>query len=935
MELLVHSRHLGAAWKGRSTGALVLAGVLVAGSLGLSTSALAQPRSHPSGSAQAQSQASTPSDKGAPSVHRGDDPCPSPAAGSGWELSTTTFANEYTRHAYVGNGYLSQRVPSTGTGYINTGEKTGWPLYTPRYTGAFVSGLYAADPALAEGRAILAAIPTWSTLAVTVGGETFDGATAGTDISNYRQTLYLRCGLLRTSLTWTTSAGKITELVYDVLADRNDANVGAVRVQVTPHWAGTAKVVDVIDGAGARRVVQTHGGRRGQQTMDVAFRTLTTNIDGAVASTLSLGRNVRPTAERFSKARDLTASHLVAFPVKAGRTYQLAKFVGVDTELGSKNPRRAATRASQGAARTGWDRLYDRHAASWQGLWQTGDIAVPERDDLQDWVRAGLYGLYSSVRAGEDDSIAPTGLTSDNYAGLIFWDAELWMYPALLMLHPELAKPVLDFRYRTMPGARNNAIKLGYQGLFYPWNGAGTGDLWSECHSWEPPHCITQIHLQGDISLAHWQYYQATKDTTWLRRRGWPVIRGIAEFWAGRVTANLDGSYSITNTAGPDEYSNGVDDAVFTNAVAAISLRNAKAAATELGKQVPVEWTTIADNLRMPFDEAQQVFMQYDGYDGSVIKQADTVLLLYPLEWPMTNAVATNTLDYYTERTDPDGPAMTDAVHAIAAAAIGKPGCSTNTYLMRSIRPFVRDPFGQFAEARGEKAGAADPLAGSPALHFLTGSGGFAQVFTNGLTGFRWRGDRLHVDPLLPPQLPGGIKITGAQWQGRTLDITVGPDATTLKLRRGRPVTVESAVGDAVLSKGAPLTVKTRRPDLLPTDNLARCQPAQASSEEPGLYAEAAVDGSHATAWALDEQAGSLTIDLGRSERIAKIAVSWTTTLPATWQILTSLDALSWTAATLGADGTLAPAVDARYIRVELTRAAPTDRVGIREVAIS
>lgn len=905
---------------------MVLAGMLVAASLGLSTSIPAQAQPRPSTSAQSGK---------APSAPGANDPCPAPAGSSGWELSTTTFANEYTRHAYVGNGYLSQRVPSTGTGYINTGEKTGWPLYTPRYTGAFVSGLYAADPALAEGRAVIAAIPTWSTLAVTVGGETFDGTTAGTAISNYRQTLYLRCGLLRTSLTWTTSAGKATDLVYDVIADRNNANVGAVRVQMTPHWAGTARVADVIDGAGARRVVQTDGGRRGKETVDVAFRTMTTNIDGAVSSTLNHSGDVRPTAEHLSEARDLTASHLVAFPVKAGRMYELSKFVGVDTGPGSKNPRSEATRASTSAAKTGWDQLYARHATAWQDLWRTGDIAIPGQADLQESARAGLYGLYSSVRAGEDDSIAPTGLTSDNYAGLIFWDAELWMYPALLMLHPELAKPVLDFRYRTMPGARNNAIKLGYQGLFYPWNGAATGDLSSECHSWDPPHCITQIHLQGDISLAHWQYYEATKDTAWLRSRGWPVMRGIAEFWAGRVTANPDGSYSINNTAGPDEYSNGVNDAVFTNAVAAIALRNAKEAATALGEKVPAEWTTIADNLRMPFDKAQQVFMQYDGYDGSVIKQADTALLLYPLEWPMSKKVAANTLDYYTERTDPDGPAMTDAVHAIDAAAIGEPGCSTNTYLMRSIKPFVRDPFGQFAEARGVKAGAGDPLAGSPALHFLTGSGGFLQVFTNGLTGFRWRGDRLVVDPLLPPQLPKGFKITGADWQGRVFDITVGPDTTTLSLRSGKPVTVESAEGDAVVSTGAPLTIKTRRPDLVPTDNLARCQPAKASSEEPGLYAEAAVDGSHATAWALDEQAGSLTVDLGRRKRIANIAVTWTTTLPASSQILTSLDGHRWTAAAVGADGTLAPAVNARYVRVEVTRALPTDRVGIREVAVS
>ena len=92
------------------------------------------------------------------------EPAPTARNGAGWTLSTTTYDTAYTRHAYVGNGYLSQRVPPAGMGYVATGEKTGWPLYTPRYDGAFVAGLYGADPAIESGRTIDAAIPTWSTL---------------------------------------------------------------------------------------------------------------------------------------------------------------------------------------------------------------------------------------------------------------------------------------------------------------------------------------------------------------------------------------------------------------------------------------------------------------------------------------------------------------------------------------------------------------------------------------------------------------------------------------------------------------------------------------------------------------------------------------------------------------------------------------------------
>ena len=96
------------------------------------------------------------------------------------------------------------------------------------------------------------------------------------------------------------------------------------------------------------------------------------------------------------------------------------------------------------------------------------------------------------------------------------------------------------------------------------------------------------------------------------------------------------------------------------------------------------EWKTIADHLRMPFDATNQVFRQYDGYAGTLIKQADTVLLIYPMEWPMSQTVAANTLDYYAERTDPDGPAMTDAIHAVDSAQIGAAGLR-DEYLPRPL----------------------------------------------------------------------------------------------------------------------------------------------------------------------------------------------------------------------------------------------------------
>lgn len=279
----------------------------------------------------------------------------------------------------------------------------------------------------------------------------------------------------------------------------------------------------------------------------------------------------------------------VTRPVRSGRAYTAVKYVGVDTaltsltSLTSRAPRAAARTAAHRAARRGWAALLRSHRDAWRALWDAG-IEVPGHPDLQLWVRSAQYGLLSSPRAGARDSIAPTGLTGDNYAGMIFWDAETWMFPALLATRPELARPVLEYRYRTRAAAAENAARTAVKGLFHPWTSASHGRLWSECQSWQPPHCLTQNHLQGDIALAAWQYYLSTGDRRWLRERGWPLLDGLARYWTSRVTANTDGSYSVKEVAGPDEYSNGVTDGVYTNAVAATALRAAHDAARLLGR---------------------------------------------------------------------------------------------------------------------------------------------------------------------------------------------------------------------------------------------------------------------------------------------------------------------------------------------------------------
>lgn len=229
-------------------------------------------------------------------------------------MTSTRFGEAEGYDPYVGNGYLGHRVPPAGAGYAVRPEKTGWPLYTPRYDGAFVTGLYGSEPGTTEGREVLAALPSWTPLDLRVGPETFGADTPPGRISDYRQTLFLGCGLVRTSLRWTTADGRATDLVYEVLTDRSDVHAGAVRLTLTPRWTGTATVTGRLDGRGARRMTVAADG---------TFRTHGTGVDGAVVQTL------RPDAGP-GLVRDLR--------VRAGRSYTVEKYVGVDTALTSRTP---------------------------------------------------------------------------------------------------------------------------------------------------------------------------------------------------------------------------------------------------------------------------------------------------------------------------------------------------------------------------------------------------------------------------------------------------------------------------------------------------------------------------------------------------------------------------------------------------------------------
>jgi trehalose/maltose hydrolase-like predicted phosphorylase len=797
-------------------------------------------------------------------------------------ISTSQFVNQFDAEPYVGNGYFSQRIPAAGMGLLTGLGTIGWPLGTPRFTDALAAGLYAKTNASVgfypdETKQVIALIPTWSTLTFTTpSGDVYSPATVrASQISNYQQTEDLQTGTVTTSGTWTSPHGEQASFKYQVFTDRARKHVGVVALTLTPQWAGRTTVTGLLDGGGASRLQAAGSGLDlKSHTSYVNSTAIGTGFDVAESSTLQFSANPQ-TDTPTGQNKPQTAGEQLTFSPQPGRSYSFNKYVAVVTSRDSASPATDAQAQSVQAASAGQSALQSENTTAWGNVWKSS-VSVSGNPTLQTAINANTYDLYASIRSDSPDAIGPSGLSSDGYAGMVFWDSDIWMFPAILAMHPDVARAAVDYRFNTLQAAEHDAAANGYQGAFYPWTAGDDGYTGADCYGTttdandkitSDPNfsCSEELHLQADIAISQWEYYEATGDTAWLRQHGWPVLQALAQFWMSKSVPDPKGGYDINTVQPPDEYHTGVNNSAYTNAAAATALRDAVKAAQVVGVTPPPDWTTRANGLTqtMPFDSNLNIYDEYDGYSGEQVKQADVVMLTYPIGLPMASGVGLSDLNYYAPRTDLQGPAMTDAIHSIDASAVNAAGCSAYTYMLRSYEPFLRSPYDQFAETRS------GPDTG---FNFLTGVGGFLQVFEYGYSGLRFTPNGVQLDPSLSPQLQG-ITLNDVQWQGRAFTIAIGPQSTQLQLTSGSALPVQTPSGQLTVVPGQSVTVPTRRPDLQATTDLARCQRTTASSYVPGDEPLAAVDGSPATPWVATAPQATLTLQLPKRTNISSATV--------------------------------------------------------------
>jgi trehalose/maltose hydrolase-like predicted phosphorylase len=331
-----------------------------------------------------------------------------------------------------------------------------------------------------------------------------------------------------------------------------------------------------------------------------------------------------------------------------------------------------------------------------------------------------LYHLYSFVREGTANSPSPMGLSGLGYNGHIFWDAELWMFPALLQLHPELAKSMIEYRFERLEAAKRNAFGKGYKGAMYPWESAASGVEETPVWALSGPF---EHHITACVGIAAWNYYCVTQDKNWLKEKGLPILKATADFWASRVERNGMNHYDIKNVVAADEWAENVDNNAFTNAAAITNLKDATAAAKILSIAPDADWMNVANNIPI-LKMADGITSEHATYKGEGIKQADVNLLAYPLKEITDSKQIKKDLDYYTVRVPNEGtPAMTQAIFALLYSRLGESEKAFH-FFKDAYVPNLNPPFNVIAETKS----GTNP-------YFATGAGGIIQSVLNGFGG--------------------------------------------------------------------------------------------------------------------------------------------------------------------------------------------------------
>ncbi len=719
----------------------------------------------------------------------------------------------------IGNGAMGQRANFEET---YSGET---------FQGSYIAGIYYPDKTKVgwwkngypEYFAKVLNAPNWIGINIEINGESLDLAKCKS-VANFRRELNMKEGIYYRSFEATLQNGteiaaKITRFLSLDLDE-----LGVINFEIVP-LNGDAKItyqpyldagVQNEDANWEEKFWEPLEVTNATNEAFVTARTFKTHFTATtfMHNTILLeSNNLNCTPSAVDKTSD-RIQFTYEVTVAKGQTSAIQKLGGYTVSLNHENTQTAAQKVIAKGLEIGYSQLVENQKQAWAKIWEMSDITIDGDVKAQQGIRFNIFQLNQTY-LGKDSrlNIGPKGFTGEKYGGSTYWDTEAYCIPFYMATKDQqVARNLLTYRYNQLDKAIENAAKLGFK------NGAALYPMVTmngeECHNeWEIT--FEEIHRNGAIAFAIFNYYRYTGDYSYIPEKGLEVLIAIARFWHQRATySTYRNQYVILGVTGPNEYENNVNNNFYTNYLAKWCIdyameqidKTEKEYASDftrimgkvhLDKAEIAHWKAVADNMYFPYSEEHDVYLQQDGFldkelvkvhdlDKSqrpinqkwswdrilrspYIKQADTLQGFYFFEDHFTKEQLEKHFDFYEPFTVHES-SLSPCVHSIQAALLDKMDMAYTFYL-RTSRLDLDDYNKEVEEG----------------CHITSMAGTWMSI-VEGFGGMRVKDNTLHFEPKIPKEWEGySFKIN---FRNQILKVAVNHKETSFSLEGTKEISV-------------------------------------------------------------------------------------------------------------------------------------------------
>jgi maltose phosphorylase len=669
----------------------------------------------------------------------------------------------------------------------------------------------------------------WTGIDFEIEGELLDLNTA--KIVEFKRTLDMRTGVLERICVVELQSGKTLKIHSQRFLSLVDDEAGVIKYSLTPlNFSASAKITISLNGD-----VSNKDSNHGEKFWKEISKETAHGEGYLTLETKQSAWDTVPTFQvctgmKFEVYQDTQLIDYQTLPIKKecyvanelklnleeNKATSIIKFaVNLSSENHLiENLSSHAKSYVEKVSKKGFDLMLEEQQAAWAKKWEGNDIQIEGDVAAQQAIRFNIFQLQQTY-TGEDArlNIGPKGFTGEKYGGVTYWDTEAYCLPFYLSTSDQkVARNLLVYRHNHLQKAIENGEKLGFSGgaALYPMvtmNG-------EECHNeWEIT--FEEIHRNGAIAYAIFDYIRYTGDAQYLEEYGLEVLTGIARFWSQRVNWSADkNKYVMLGVTGPNEYENNVNNNWYTNYLAQWCLKytlecfeklkheneakfNEIIAKTSLDyAKESKKWQHIADNMHFPFDESRQVFLQQDGFldkelltvdditehrpinqkwswdrilRSCFIKQADVLQGMYFFEEDFTIDELRRNFDFYEPMTVHES-SLSPCVHVIHAAKLGKKDKAYEMYV-RTARLDLDDYNNDTEDG----------------LHITSMAGTWLSV-VKGFGGMKVKDDTLSFEPFLPEQWHGFSFRVG--FRNKALQVSIKGNTIEIENLSGEKITV-------------------------------------------------------------------------------------------------------------------------------------------------